>query len=58
MEVSIVCKLYEIFFCFDLYWYYSINSKYLIINGYIGQVLKYSSTQILKYSSPKSKLKY
>ena len=58
------CKLKELLFCFGTYiyilshWYYSINSKYAIINGYLDKVLKYSSTQVLKYSSTKPKLKY
>ena len=39
-------------------WYYSIIFKYAIINGYLVLVLKYSSTQVLEYSSTKPKLKY
>ena len=41
-----------------LLWYYPIMFKYAIINGYLVLVLKYSSTQELKYSSTKAKLKY
>ena len=47
-----------LFFDFALLWYYPIIFKYAIINGYLDQGLKYSSTQVLKYSSTKPKLKY
>ena len=35
-----------------------LSVKYVIINEYLGQVLKYSTTYVLKYSSIKPNLKY
>ena len=35
-----------------------LSFKYVIINEYLDQVLKYSITRVLKYSSTKPKLKY
>ena len=35
-----------------------LSVKYVIINENLDQVLKYSSTEVLKYLSTKPKLKY